>query len=48
MPEIQPPTPMPDEQMTTAARRRRLATETSKSGVQSTILSAGSRETLGS
>ena len=46
MPEIEPPTPMPDEQQTTAARRRRVAQETNK-GAGQTILSAGGRETLG-
>lgn len=45
MPEIEPPTPMPDEKQTTDARRRRIAKEVSKSGT--TILSAGGRETLG-
>lgn len=47
MPAIEPPTPLPDEAQTTAARRKRVATETKSSGSQSTILSAGGRETLG-
>jgi len=47
MPEVAKPTPMPDETQTTAARRKRVATETKSSGAQSTILSAGGRETLG-
>jgi hypothetical protein len=47
MPAIEPPTPLPDEAATTAARRRRIATETKTAGAQSTILSAGGRETLG-
>lgn len=47
MPEVEDPTPLPDEQQTTKARRRRVAKETSRSGVESTILSSGGRETLG-
>ena len=46
MPEIEPPTPLPDEAQATAARRRRVAKEVA--GVAgTTILSAGGRETLG-
>lgn len=48
MPEIADPTPLPDEQQTAKARKRRLASETKSSGVASTILSAGGKETLGS
>lgn len=47
MPAIEAPTPLPDEAQITAARRKRVATETKSSGAQSTILSAGGRETLG-
>ena len=47
MPTIEDPTPLPDEAQTTAARRRGVAAESKKSGFASTILSAGSRETLG-
>lgn len=47
MPAVETPTPMPDEAQTTAARRKRVATETKLAGAQSTILSAGGRETLG-
>lgn len=48
MPAIAPPTPMPDENQTDAARRRRIAKETSGANVQSTTLTqAGGRETLG-
>lgn len=46
-PKVEPPTPLPDEQQQTQARRRRIAKETSASGVKSTILSTGGRETLG-
>jgi hypothetical protein len=46
MPSIQSPTPLPDEQQATTARKRRVAKETKGTGVQSTILS-GQRETLG-
>ena len=48
MPAIEPPTPVPDEQQTTAARRRGVAREAKKSGFASTILSSGGKETLGS
>ena len=48
MPKIEPPTPLPDEQQLTAARRKRVAKETKGSGVQSTILTAGGAETMGS
>ena len=47
MPAIEPPTPLPDEQQTTAARRRGVAKESSMKGFDSTILSSGARETLG-
>lgn len=47
-PEVAAPTPLPDEEQATVARRRGVAKEKAKSGVASTILSAGSRETLGS
>lgn len=46
-PVVQPVTPMPDKAQTDIVRRKRLATETKTSGYQSTILSAGGRETLG-
>lgn len=48
MPAIEPPTPLPDEQQTTAARRRGVAREAKQSGFASTILSSGGKETLGS
>lgn len=47
MPKIEDPTPLPDEQQTTAARKRGVAKATKSSGFASTILSAGGRETLG-
>ncbi len=47
MPKIEDPTPLPDEEQSTAARRRGVAKESKKSGFASTILSAGGRETLG-
>lgn len=47
MPAIEAPTPLPDQDQLTAARRKRLATETKSAGASSTILTAGSRETLG-
>lgn len=47
LPAVEPPAPLPDEQQTEQARRRRIATETKSSGVQSTLLTAGGRETLG-
>lgn len=47
MPVIEPPTPLPDEDQLTAARRRRVAQETANAGAGSTILSVGGRETLG-
>lgn len=46
MPAIKPPTPLPDEEQMTAARKRRVAKETKGAGVQSTVLS-GKSETLG-
>ena len=47
MPTVEDPTPLPDEQRTTAARRKGVAKATQKGGVASTILSAGGRETFG-
>lgn len=47
MPELPPPTPLPDEQQTTAARRRRIAQEKNTSGVGSTALSSATSEKLG-
>lgn len=47
LPTVADPTPLPDEDATTAARRRKISSEQKKSGVASTILSSGSRETLG-
>lgn len=46
LPKIEDPTPLPDQEQATAARRRRVAKEVSK-GANQTILSSGSRETLG-
>ena len=47
MPEVQAPTPLPDEDQQKQARRRTIAQETSGEGKQATILSSGGRETLG-
>lgn len=49
MPPIPEPTPMPtpDDAQAIAARRRGVARASKKSGALSTILSAGTRETLG-
>ena len=47
MPEIKPPTPMPDESNISAAGKRRTAKEVAGAGAQSTILNTGTRETLG-
>lgn len=47
LPEIKPPTPLPDEKELTAARRRRIAKERGSSGSLSTVLSGGGKETLG-
>lgn len=47
LPKIEPPTPLPDEEVAAAAKRRSLATEKKGSGVQSNVLTAGGRETLG-
>lgn len=47
LPKVEPPTPLPDEEQTTAARKRAVAKATQGSGVASTQLSAGGRETLG-
>lgn len=46
-PTVEAPVPMADEAEATKARRRRVAKEVKGTGVQSTILSAGGRETLG-
>lgn len=46
-PKPQKPTPLPDEQQLTAAKRRRLVQEQSGQSVQDTILSSGGREKLG-
>lgn len=46
-PKIDPPAELPDEQDLAKARRRRVAREKNTSGVESTILSDGGRETLG-
>jgi hypothetical protein len=50
MPKPEPVAPMEDTQAIEAARRRRMAAASQRSGVQSTILSQGGtagRETLG-
>ncbi len=49
MPKVETPdpTPQPDDQQVRDARRRRIAKESNTSGVQSTLLTAGGRETLG-
>lgn len=49
MPKVEPPKPIPqaDDQQVAQSRRRRIAKETNTSGVQSTLLTAGGRETLG-
>jgi hypothetical protein len=47
LPPIAPPTPMPDTQATTLARRRTIAKESASQGYTSTLLSAGGRETMG-
>lgn len=47
MPAVPDPTPLPDEAQATAARRKRVATETKANSASSTILSSGGRETLG-
>lgn len=48
LPAIEPATPLPDEDQTMEARKRRLQKETTTGGYQSTILStAGGKETLG-
>lgn len=48
-PVIEAPAPMPtpDDTAVNAARRRRLAAESQRSGRLSTLLSGGERETLG-
>ena len=47
LPTVEPPAPLPDEKEATAARKRGIASATRSSGVQSTLLTAGGRETLG-
>lgn len=47
MPKIEEPTPLPDEEQLTAARKRVVAKEAKGSGAASTILAGGGRETLG-
>lgn len=48
MPELPPTAPLPDEAALALSRRRRYASELSRSGVQSTILSDPSqKQTLG-
>lgn len=47
IPEPEDPTPLPDEEQATKARRRMLAKEAGSTGAKSTILSSGGRETLG-
>ena len=47
MPEIKPPTPLPDEKALTAARKRVVAQETRSSGAGTTVLTGAGRETLG-
>jgi hypothetical protein len=47
MPEVKPPTPMPDPENQNDAARRTMARETNRGGRRSTILSSGQRETLG-
>ena len=46
-PAIQPPTPLPDEQQLSRARKRTVSQAAKGSGYQSTILSTGGAETLG-
>lgn len=47
MPEIPPPTPMPDEAVLRRIGRRTAADERQRGGRQSTLLTSGGRETLG-
>lgn len=47
LPAVQPPTPLPDEQQLTKARKKAVSTATKGSGYQSTILATGGAETLG-
>ena len=47
MPKVEPPTPLPDEDAQSDARRRRVAKEVNTSGKGSTNLTSGGRETLG-
>lgn len=46
-PKITDPAPLPDDEALAGARRRGIAREKAKGGRESTILTAGSRETLG-
>lgn len=46
-PKIEPPTPLPDEDALTAARKRTVARVTKSSGAASTNLVGSGRETLG-
>lgn len=47
MPKIEPPTPLPDEEALTAARKRTVARVAKSSGAASTNLVGSGRETLG-
>lgn len=47
IPDPEPPAPLPDEDEIMRATRRQVARQQRGSGVQSTILSTGGRETLG-
>lgn len=49
VPKVEDPKPLPDanDPAVVRARRRRVAAEVKGTGVQSTILSTGARETLG-
>lgn len=46
-PKIEDPAPMPDDEGLQKARRRGIARERAKGGRESTLLTAGGRETLG-
>lgn len=48
VPKVEDPTPLPDEVQQASARRRGVAEATNAKGFQSTILSTGGKETLGS
>lgn len=47
MPDVPKAAPMPQQDQLDAARRRTVQAQRSRSGVQSTILSGGGRETIG-